>query len=88
MQMATAILLFTAALQLAAAQQLTIINAMIMQTDGSEICPSREELKGAIPKFSLIPKCGDGLWQQVAYLNMSESLLYTALSTCLETVQH
>ena len=88
MQMATPILLFTAALQLAVAQQLLIQGALVIipgPTDGSGTCPSHEELRSAhlnisndvhtaLANFSLIPECGEGLWQRVAYLNMSDPL--------------
>ena len=79
--MATAVL-FIAALQLAAAQQL-IINTGIIHTDGTETCPSKAEWRSVhrnirndvwtiLANFTFISKCGDGLWKRVAYLNMSD----------------
>ena len=80
--MATAVLFFIAALQLAAALK---INTTVIPTDGSETCPSQEEQRNAhlkishdvltaLASFSLIPECGKGLWKRVAYLNMSDPL--------------
>ena len=81
--MATAILLLVAALRLAAVQQPTINLAVIPA--GIEAYPSQEELRNNLQKvskdvqttlshLSFITKYGDGLWHQVAYLNMSDPL--------------
>ena len=83
-EMAAAILLFIAALQLAAAQELRI-SAEIIRTDGTETCPSQENRENALlnirndtwttlANFTIIPECGNGLWNRVAYLNMSDPL--------------
>ena len=82
--MATAILLLVAVLQLAVAQQPTI-NLAVIPAIGNEACPSQKELRNNLQKvsndvqttlsnLSFIPECGDGLWHQVAYLNMSDPL--------------
>ena len=74
-------------LQLVAAQNLLIPTTVIASksnSDGSlsDSCPSQEELDVAIKsiknrvndmqsEIQLVPRCGDGLWYQVAYINMN-----------------
>ena len=79
--MATAVYAFFCAilLQFTATQQLKIINPAIISTDVNETCPSQEivhqqinnDIRATLLSFRLNPECGDGLWQRIAYLNMS-----------------
>ena len=77
--------IFAAFMQFAATQQLTIINPIGIPTDSDEICPSQELLKSVCQNMTnefkvtlannyirFNNECGDGLWQRVAYLNMSD----------------
>ena len=75
--MATITFIIVAILYLEAASQL-VIDPVIIPTDGTQICPSQEDLRilnnalTTLANFSLVPECGAGLWKRVAYLNMSD----------------
>ena len=83
-RMETIILLFVAVLQFAIAQQHSRTwSTVIIPGPVKGNCPSTYERENALlairnnitalfTNASIIPECGDGLWYQVAYLNMTD----------------
>lgn len=80
---ATHFVVFAIIMQLTATQPVTFTPVSIL-ADGAETCLSPEmqksvrlnisnNIRSTFAKFSYISECGHGLWQQVAYLNMSNS---------------
>ena len=82
--MAAITLLLIVLVHVAAAQQIRMtIDPVVLPGDGTGRCSSkmerekarlfiRNKVESALTNASVIPECGDGLWYQVAYLNMTD----------------
>ena len=83
MAVAIGFFIFAVLMQFALTQQgTTIANPVAIPPDGTDTCPSQElensvlrnisnDLRETLANYQLNSECGNGLWQRVAYLNMS-----------------